>query len=43
MHEAVSFHVSGIPALIIILLILALIIIGIVAVVKKGKDKIEGK
>lgn len=41
--QAGSFHVTGIPALIIILVILALIITGIVTVVKKGKNKIEGK
>jgi hypothetical protein len=43
MDHAASFHVTGIPALIIILVILALLVVGIVTVIKKGKNKIEGQ
>jgi hypothetical protein len=39
--DAASFHVTGAPAIIIILVILALIIIGIVTVVKKGRNKLK--
>ena len=35
MFDAASFHVTGLPAVLIILVILALIVIGIVTVVKK--------
>ncbi len=34
MTEAASFHVSGLPAVLIILAILAIFIVGIVAIVR---------
>ena len=43
MNQAASATVTGAPAIIIILVILALIITGIVTVVRKGKNKIQGK
>lgn len=39
--SAASFHISGLPAVLIILAILALIVIGIVTLVRKGRNKMR--
>ena len=35
MRDAASFHVPGLPALLIILIVLGLIVVGVASVVKK--------
>jgi L-asparagine transporter-like permease len=46
MIEAAGFHLTGAPALVIILAILALIVVGIVATVRfvggKARDAVKG-